>query len=175
MIAIVRWTRALGAACLVGGLVACSDETTVAPAGESGIIEPSASVAANTQVTVQVPASMTAAPFDVPRQLTVPTGFQIAVYARVAGARFMAVTPDGNLLVSRPGSGRIVLIRPNTSGDPLVSDFATGLSRPHDLVFTTIGATTRLQANNRSPSSPHAAATTSHRASTPSCPAPATT
>jgi glucose/arabinose dehydrogenase len=149
MIAIVRWTRALGTVCLVWGLAACSDEATVAPAGETRTIEPSAAVAANTQVTVQVPASMTAAPFNVPRQLTVPTGFQIAVYARVTGARFMAVTPDGNLLVSRPGNGRIVLVRPNASGDPLVSDFATGLSRPHDLVFTTIGTTTYLYVSEK--------------------------
>lgn len=38
-----------------------------------------------------------------------------------------------------------------------------------------MGAITRLQAYNRSPSSPHAVATRRHRASTPSCPAPATT
>src|SRR5688572_5828735 len=149
MFAIVRWLRAVGAACVVAGLAACSDEATVAPAGESKTIEPAAAVAANTQVQVTVPPSMTSAPFNVPRQLTVPTGFQIAVYARVTGARFMAVTPDGNLLVSRPGNGVIVLVRPNPNGDPLVSNFATGLSRPHDLVFTTIGATTYLYVSEK--------------------------
>jgi glucose/arabinose dehydrogenase len=87
---------------------------------------------------------MTSAPFNVARTLTVPTGFQIAVYARITGARFLAVTPDGNLLVSRPGAGTISLVRPNGSNDPLVSSFATGLQRPHDLVFTTSGGTTYL-------------------------------
>jgi glucose/arabinose dehydrogenase len=64
------------------------------------------------------------------------------VYARIASARFMAVTPDGNLLVSRPGSGAVVLVRPNGTGDPLVTNFVTGLRRPHDIVFHTIGGTT---------------------------------
>src|SRR5262245_35830347 len=62
---------------------------------------------ASTPVTVSVPASMRSAPFDVPRSLAVPQGFSIAVYARVPGARFIAVTPEGNLLVSRPGAGKV--------------------------------------------------------------------
>ena len=59
------------------------------------------------------------------RTLLIPPGFTISVYARIGGARFMAVTPDGNLLVSRPGSGSVVLVRPNGAGDPFVTDFAT--------------------------------------------------
>jgi hypothetical protein len=71
------------------------------------------------------------------RTLLIPPNVTISVYARIGGARFMAVTPDGNRLVSRPGSGSIVLVRPNGSGDPLVTDFVTGVKRPHDIGFHT--------------------------------------
>jgi len=93
-------------------------------------------------VAVSVPPSMRSSPFDVSRSLTVPDGFAIAVYARVPGARFIAVTPEGNLLVSNPGAGKVSLVRAGTGGaDPVVSDWATGLRKPHDLVFHTIGGT----------------------------------
>jgi len=96
---------------------------------------------ASTSVPVSVPASMRGAPFDVSRALTVPQGFSISVYARVPGARFMAITPEGNLLVSNPGAGKVFLVRPGSGGgDPVVSDWVTGLRRPHDLVFHRIGS-----------------------------------
>jgi len=85
---------------------------------------------------------MRSSPFNTARTLLVPPDFTIAVYARIGGARFMAVTPDGSLLVSKPGSGSVVLVRPNGAGDPLVSDYVTGLKRPHDIVFHTIGTVT---------------------------------
>jgi len=97
---------------------------------------------ATATVQVVVPASMRGAPFDVPRSLTVPEGFSIAVYARVPGARFIAVTPEGNLLVSNPGAGKVSLVRQGGSGgDPVVSDWVTGLRKPHDLVFHTVAGT----------------------------------
>ena len=100
---------------------------------------------ATTSVTVNVPASMRGAPFDVPRSLNVPAGFSISVYARVAGARFMTLTPEGWLLVSNPGAGKVFLVRPGSGGtDPAVSPWVTGLRLPHDLVFHPIGGTTWL-------------------------------
>ena len=99
---------------------------------------------ASVSVQVQVPVSMRTAPFNVTRTLNVPPDFTISVYARVSGARFMAVTPDGNLLVSHPGSSRVILVRPNPNGDPLISDFITGLRRPHDIVFHNIAGVTYL-------------------------------
>ena len=97
---------------------------------------------ASTTVSLAVPASMRSAPFDVARSLTVPQGFSISVHARVAGARFMAVTPEGNLLVSSPGGGNVSLVRPGTGGaDATVSDWVTGLRMPHDLVFHRVGDT----------------------------------
>lgn len=100
---------------------------------------------ATTAVVLTVPAALAGAPFNVPRTVQVPVGFALAVYARVPGARFLALTPDGNLLVSQPGAGKVALVRPgSTGGAPVVTDFVTGLRNPHDLVFHTIGSVTYL-------------------------------
>src|SRR5438046_2029618 len=67
---------------------------------------------------VQVPSGMRFAPFDVDRYLKVPPNFSITVYARIGGARFMAIAPNGDLLVSQPGTGKVLLVQSNGSGDP---------------------------------------------------------
>ena len=97
---------------------------------------------ASRSVRVTVPASMRTNPFNTDRYLNVPLDFQIAVYARIPRARFMAVAPNGDLLVSQPDHGKVSLVRPNPNGDPLVSNFVTGLRRPHDIVFHTIDGVT---------------------------------
>ena len=74
---------------------------------------------------------------------TVPAGYGIAVYARVDSARFIVVTPDSNLLVSQPNLGTLTLVRRNPAGDPILTDFATGLDKPV-MVFHTIGGTIYL-------------------------------
>ena len=129
-------------------LLSCDDSPLKPHGPELNAPDPRAAVVpppgASVQVTVQVPASMRTNPFDVTRTLTVPPDFSIAVYARISGARFLAPTPDGNLLVSQPSAGKILLVRPNGSGDPLITDFATGLRSPHDMVFRAIGGTTYL-------------------------------
>ncbi|HSE45121.1 MAG TPA: hypothetical protein VLA89_07305, partial [Gemmatimonadales bacterium] len=100
-------------------------------------------------VPVQVASAFATAPFNVTRSLTIPTGFSIKVFARVSGARFLAVTPDGRTLVSRPGSGSITLLRPNGTGAPLSSNFVTGLQRPHDMVFYKSGTTMYLYVSEK--------------------------
>lgn len=67
---------------------------------------------------VQIPSSMRSAPFDVERTLNLPPGFKIAVYARIPGARFMAIAPNGDLLVSQPSMGKVIIVRPNAGGEP---------------------------------------------------------
>ncbi|HEX2200486.1 MAG TPA: sugar dehydrogenase [Gammaproteobacteria bacterium] len=93
---------------------------------------------------VQVPEGMRSAPFDNERYLKLPPGFSIAVYARIDGARFMAVAPNGDLLVSQPGTGKVLRVQANSSGDPQISTFVDGLRLPHDLVFHTIDGITYL-------------------------------
>lgn len=102
-------------------------------------------VGASVSVTLRVPDALRAAPFDVERQLRVPPDFRIEVFARVSGARFMALAPDGQLLVSVPSAGKVVRI----AGNGKVSDFLTGLARPHDLVFHTIAGTTYLYVSEK--------------------------
>jgi glucose/arabinose dehydrogenase len=137
----------LGAALASIFASACADDSVVDPTTAKLRTKPPVTPAvappgASVSTTVIVPTSMRTSPFNTTRTLLVPPNFTISVYARIGSPRFMAVTPDGNLLVSRPGSGSVVLVRPNGSGDPFVSDFVTGLQRPHDIVFHTIGTTT---------------------------------
>src|SRR5262249_58584026 len=104
---------------------------------------------------VSVPASMRYSPFNVDRYLNIPAGFSISVFARVGAARFVAVAPNGDLLVSQPGSGKVVLVRPNPAGDPTAHDFATGLRKPPDIVFYMIGSTAYLYISGSTPNRPH--------------------
>lgn len=93
---------------------------------------------------VIVPASMKTDPFNVERTVLLPPNFELSVFARIPGARFMAVAPNGDVLVSNPGAGTIKIIRTATNGAINVSDFVTGLSKPHDMVFHKIDAITYL-------------------------------
>jgi glucose/arabinose dehydrogenase len=88
-------------------------------------------------VKISVPEAWRWSPFDRERALNVPKGFQIAVIARIPKARFMAVAPNGDILVSQPSTGSVKLIRGSS-----VTDFASNLNQPHDIVFHKIGSKT---------------------------------
>src|SRR5438045_602678 len=107
-------------------------------------VQAQATEAATNSVKITVPAGMDSAPFDTDRTLTVPAGFQLSVYARIPAARFMAITPDGNLLVSQPSKGTVSLVQANSDTNPTVLTFASNLHNPHDMVFHTIDSTTYL-------------------------------
>jgi glucose/arabinose dehydrogenase len=98
----------------------------------------------NVPVLVDVPADLRTPPFDVDRYLNLPPQFSASVYARVPGARFMALAPDGDVLVSQPWAGNILLLQPQDNGEAAVSVFASGLQSPHDMVFHRIGGTIYL-------------------------------
>ena len=106
---------------------------------DAGVVTPPAGA-----TTVTVPASMRSAPFDVARSLKVPAGFHIAVYTRLPAPRFAVVTPDGSLLVATPNGGSIQLVRPNSSGDPKVTTYLSGLDNPQGLAIHTVGGVTYL-------------------------------
>jgi glucose/arabinose dehydrogenase len=93
---------------------------------------------------LEVSQALAEPPFDVPRQLTLPPGFGIRLWARVDEARFMALAPNGDVLVSVPSEGKIVLLRDVPGSPPQAFDYATGLRNPHDMVFHAIGATMYL-------------------------------
>ena len=70
-------------------------------------------------------------------RLTLPTGFTVAEFARVGGARFMALGPDGGVYVSRPGSAEVVRLF-DVDGDGVAESQSVaviGLNRPHGLAF----------------------------------------
>jgi uncharacterized protein (TIGR03437 family) len=99
---------------------------------------------ATVQVQLQVPPTLHSGVFGQDRVLNVPPGFQIALLAKVSGARFMAVAPNGDILVSQPDAGKITLLRPTAGETPAMFTFATGLNQPHGLLFRQIGGTTYL-------------------------------
>ncbi|MES2935625.1 MAG: sugar dehydrogenase [Pseudomonadota bacterium] len=104
------------------------------------VVRDTPAAAATVRTRVQVPDALTAvAPFNTPRFLTIPPGFGIKLWARVDGARFMARAPNGDILVSNPGAGKITLLRDTGAAVPTSFNFATGLNLPHDMVFHQIG------------------------------------
>jgi glucose/arabinose dehydrogenase len=101
---------------------------------------PGAQVFAN----VEVPESCRAAPFDRERTLKIPTNTKISVLARVEKARFLAVSPQGDVLVSQPSSGKILSVGQSSSSDQKVHELIRGLRLPHGMVFHRIGETLYL-------------------------------
>lgn len=66
------------------------------------------------------------------KELKLPPGFEISIYARGLGqARMMAFSPSGNLFVSDLNGHRILMI----AGPGRVFIFATGVNLPHGLAF----------------------------------------
>ncbi len=79
--------------------------------------------------------------------LNLPPGFQISEWASLESPRFMALLPNGDILVSQPSLGRITLLRPNPAGGvPKSFTYASGLRSPHDVVFHVAGASSYVYA-----------------------------
>lgn len=73
-----------------------------------------------------------------PHPIRVPKGFRIEVYAEgVSGVRFMALSPKGDLTVSRPRIGQVLVFpdRDRNGRPDRMSVFATDLNRPHGLAW----------------------------------------
>jgi glucose/arabinose dehydrogenase len=127
---------------LIASAAACSDSSVQQPQPASVL------------VAVEVPDDAKTAPFDEPRSVRVPPGFGFRVVARVPSSRFVAETPEGDLLVSKPGAraesnGQIFRIS-DLDATPTVTEVASGLTLPHDLVFKRIGNTTYLYVSEHS-------------------------
>jgi glucose/arabinose dehydrogenase len=88
--------------------------------------------------TVRVAPGNGGRPFDVPRSLTVPSGWSVEVWARVPDARFAVWTPQHDLLVSASAAGQVVELTPGktmTAASQKV--LASGLSGPQGMAFDT--------------------------------------
>jgi glucose/arabinose dehydrogenase len=97
------------------------------------------SIGVQESVRIDVPKAWQYSPFNRERALNVPAGAKISVLARVRGARFLAVSPEGSILVSQPEQGKIVLIKDSGSAQAVVNNLITGLRLPHGMVFERIG------------------------------------
>ena len=73
------------------------------------------------------------------QRYSLPPGFSLSLFANdVPKARFLRFTEQGDLLVSRPHSGDIVLLRPDRDGDGKSDGqevLISGLKRPQGLDF----------------------------------------
>jgi glucose/arabinose dehydrogenase len=99
-----------------------------------------APVSAPTTVALRVPARAGEAALTQDRTLTLPGGLRITVFAAGLGrARFMAWSPEGDLLISEMSSpdGKISILpdrnRDGTADERVI--FARGLRNPHGLAF----------------------------------------
>jgi glucose/arabinose dehydrogenase len=81
----------------------------------------------------QAPADLPATTFG--GRLRAPSGITVAEFARVPGARFMAVGPDGAVFVSQPRAGQVTRLV-DADGDGVAETqtvAVSGLNRPHGL------------------------------------------
>lgn len=91
--------------------------------------------AASTRVTLVVPADEGGGPLSTAHTLIVPAGWTARVWALVPGARMEAWSPQGDLLVSQPGAGSIVELRPDSGGTATSRTLLSGLTWPQGLAF----------------------------------------
>jgi glucose/arabinose dehydrogenase len=129
-----RWLPfLLPAAAAVAALSACGGPGTPVARGSSASAP--APVASSSPTTLVVPAGEGGGALSTPRTLTVPAGWTARVWARVPGARMEAWTPEGDLLVSDPGGGRVMRLRPGAAGTATVATVLSGLTNPQGLAF----------------------------------------
>jgi glucose/arabinose dehydrogenase len=142
-----RRTAGLALVALALAATACSGaphEAAKAPTTTTGSAAPPTSTStsapaagATTTVSLSVAAGQDSGAFSVPRSLTVPAGWTAEVWSLVPDARMEAWSPDGGLLVSEPGDGRVVELVPGTSAQdaPTERTVLSGLTEPQGLAF----------------------------------------
>jgi glucose/arabinose dehydrogenase len=110
-------------------LTSCSAATSSGPAPKA------ATQTGLAATSLAVPQGMGSAPFDVDRQVLIPSGWTMSVFARVPSARLAAWAPDNTLLVSVPENGTVVRLVPDGAGRATESVMLRGMNQPHGLTF----------------------------------------
>lgn len=161
-----RRITAAVATVVAGITTACAASTPSTPSTPSTSPSPppaaSAAVAAPQDLratTLTVPDDLRGGVFTTPHQVLIPAGWTMAVWASVPGARLVAWTPDGALLVSRPQDGEVVRLTPNRSSAPTSTVLLDGLTQPHGLAFA--GSTLYVAESDRVQAYTYAAGTAS--------------
>lgn len=107
--------------------------------GAGGASTAGAARARLVQTMLIVPSGDGAVPFDTSRALSVPSGWGVEVWARVAAARFAAWTPQGQLLVSSSSAGQVVALTPGAGGAAASQKvLISGLTATQGLAFDTL-------------------------------------
>jgi glucose/arabinose dehydrogenase len=128
------WLARAGGVCRVGdGGLRGPARPAAVPATSATAAAPA--VAAQSWVDLVVPPGEGGGAFSTPRRLKVPDGWTARVWARVPGARMEAWTPEGDLLVSEPVSGRVVELTPRSGGTAVSRIVLSGLTLPQGLAF----------------------------------------
>jgi glucose/arabinose dehydrogenase len=89
-------------------------------------------------VMLSVPSSLDGGSLGSPHQVEVPKGWTASVWARPEGARMMAVTPEGNLLVSQPSNGVVLELAGGKAAES-ENVVLSGLESPQGLAFARRG------------------------------------
>jgi len=136
-----RGALAAVAAVLIAG---CGDIAVNSSAGSPA--EATAVARGDARVQLSVPAANRQGAFQGPQSMTLPRGWKAEVWALVGGARLQAWTPEGDLLVSVPGAGRIVELIPsaNHSAPPAQRTVISGIENPQGMAFDHVGGRTVL-------------------------------
>jgi len=134
----IRHLSALAAIVL---LTACSGPTSSGPAPKA------ATQTGLVATSLTVPKGMGSAPFDVDRQVLIPSGWTMSVFARVPSARLAAWAPDKTLLVSVPENGTVVRLVPDGPGKATEAVLLRGMNQPHGLTF--VGSTLYVAQSDR--------------------------
>ncbi|MBS1863141.1 MAG: gluconolaconase [Actinobacteria bacterium] len=95
------------AAVLVAGCGSGGGAASSGTAG-AGAADGAARSKGREMVTLSVPSSLSGGELSSPHQLEVPRGWTASAWARPPGARMLAVTPEGDLLVSEPSNGVVL-------------------------------------------------------------------
>lgn len=139
-------------AALLAGATGCATESEApsdsssASAGQPAPAAPAPPPTGSSTVTVSAGPGVDAAPFDQPREVVVPQGWTMSVWARTDRPRLAAWTPDDQLLVSIPAQGRVLRFTPTPDG-PEESVLLDGLEQPHGLEFA--GSTLYVAESNQ--------------------------
>ena len=138
----VIFTVALLAAAVMAAAAACSGSAGYGSAGSGSAgqgpgtaASPVRGPAGQSRTTLAVPAGEGGGALSTTHTLTVPAGWTARVWARVPGARMEAWTPEGDLLVSDPGGGKIMELRPDAAGTAAVTTLLAGLTNPQGMAF----------------------------------------
>jgi glucose/arabinose dehydrogenase len=139
----VRSRLVLLAAAVCAGLMAaaCGGPPAPAPApapAATPTATPVSPAAARSMVNLVIPPGEGGGAFATPRTLMVPPGWTARVWARVPGARMEAWTPEGDLLVSQPGLGSIVELKPGPHGTAAPHVLLSGLTLPQGMAFARV-------------------------------------